>query len=90
MIGSFTHFKCLTADSGSNAWANLTANLGVRTQFPSVVLCGRHEANCGFVLFAQIGGLIAHCVFFWSPYVWESLKQARTRTQPDPHWQVCP
>ncbi|KAH9941508.1 oligopeptide transporter [Amylocystis lapponica] len=53
----------LPALTGSNAWANLTANLA-------------------------IGGLIAHCVLFWSPYVIESFKQARTKSQPDPHWQV--
>lgn len=37
---------------------------------------------------AQIGGLITHCIFFWSKDVVDSFKQARTRTQPDPHWQV--
>ncbi|THH01076.1 hypothetical protein EW026_g1569 [Hermanssonia centrifuga] len=35
-----------------------------------------------------IGGLIAHCVLFWSPYVVASFKQARTGTQPDPHWKA--
>ncbi|KZV61284.1 OPT superfamily oligopeptide transporter [Peniophora sp. CONT] len=35
-----------------------------------------------------IGGLISHCVFFWGPYVIASFKQARTKTQPDPHWQA--
>ncbi|KAH9890519.1 oligopeptide transporter [Cubamyces lactineus] len=35
-----------------------------------------------------IGGLIAHTIFFWGPYVWDSFKQAREKTQPDPHWQV--
>ncbi|RPD55663.1 oligopeptide transporter [Lentinus tigrinus ALCF2SS1-7] len=53
----------LPALTGSNAYANLTANLA-------------------------IGGLIAHCLFFWTPYVYDSFKQARTKTQPDPHWQV--
>jgi hypothetical protein len=33
-----------------------------------------------------IGGLIAHCIFFWGPYVASSLKHAREKTQPDPHW----
>ncbi|EGO04039.1 hypothetical protein SERLA73DRAFT_102396 [Serpula lacrymans var. lacrymans S7.3] len=36
----------------------------------------------------SIGGLIAHCVFFWGPYVKESFQQSRTRTQPDPHWKA--
>ncbi|TFK82027.1 oligopeptide transporter [Polyporus arcularius HHB13444] len=36
----------------------------------------------------SIGGLIAHTLLFWSPYVVESFKQARAKTQPDPHWQV--
>ena len=33
-----------------------------------------------------IGGLIAHCIFFWGPYVVSSFKHARDKTQPDPHW----
>ncbi|PIL26670.1 transporter [Ganoderma sinense ZZ0214-1] len=36
----------------------------------------------------SIGGLIAHCIFFWGPYVVDSFKQAKSGTQPDPHWQV--
>ncbi|KAK7687874.1 hypothetical protein QCA50_009093 [Cerrena zonata] len=35
-----------------------------------------------------IGGLIAHCILFWRPYVVASFKQARKGTQPDPHWQA--
>ncbi|OJT06231.1 Oligopeptide transporter 8 [Trametes pubescens] len=53
----------LPALTGSNAWANLCANLG-------------------------IGGLIAHTVLFWGPSVWDSFKQARAKTQPDPHWKI--
>ncbi|KAI0781468.1 oligopeptide transporter [Trametes elegans] len=53
----------LPALTGSNAWSNLCANLG-------------------------IGGLIAHTVLFWGPSVWDSFKQARAKTQTDPHWQV--
>ncbi|KAJ1310044.1 hypothetical protein OPQ81_006797 [Rhizoctonia solani] len=34
----------------------------------------------------SIGGLIAHCVWFWRGYVIDSFKQARTGTQPDRHW----
>ncbi|KAI9508126.1 OPT oligopeptide transporter protein-domain-containing protein [Russula earlei] len=33
-----------------------------------------------------IGGLIAHCIFFWGPYVVSSFKHARDKTQPDSHW----
>jgi len=33
-----------------------------------------------------IGGLIAHCIFFWGRYVVSSFKHARNKTQPDPHW----
>jgi OPT oligopeptide transporter protein len=33
-----------------------------------------------------IGGLIAHCIFFWGRYVVSSFKHARDKTQPDPHW----
>jgi hypothetical protein len=33
-----------------------------------------------------IGGLVAHCIFFWGPYVISSFKHARDKTQPDPHW----
>ena len=36
----------------------------------------------------QIGGLIGHCLLFWGPYVIASFKQARLKTQPDPHWQA--
>ncbi|TFY79230.1 hypothetical protein EWM64_g4787 [Hericium alpestre] len=36
----------------------------------------------------SIGGLIAHCIFFWGPYVRDSFRQARTKTQPDPHWRA--
>ncbi|KAI0073510.1 oligopeptide transporter [Panus rudis PR-1116 ss-1] len=36
----------------------------------------------------SIGGLIAHCILFWRPYVIASFKQARTGTQPDPHWKA--
>lgn len=35
-----------------------------------------------------IGGLIAHCLFFWSGYVKESFKQALKGTQKDRHWVV--
>ncbi|CAE6344031.1 Oligopeptide transporter 5 Short=AtOPT5 [Rhizoctonia solani AG-1 IB] len=34
----------------------------------------------------SIGGLIAHCLWFWRGYVIDSFKQARTGTQPDRHW----
>ena len=27
-------------------------------------------------------------MFFWGPYVVQSYKQARSRSQPDPHYQV--
>jgi len=33
-----------------------------------------------------IGGLIAHCIFFWGPYVKDSFIQAYNGTQEDPHW----
>ncbi|KZV74603.1 OPT superfamily oligopeptide transporter [Peniophora sp. CONT] len=36
----------------------------------------------------SIGGLIAHCIFFWGPYVLASFKSARAKTQADPHWQA--
>ncbi|KIK93983.1 hypothetical protein PAXRUDRAFT_143839 [Paxillus rubicundulus Ve08.2h10] len=35
-----------------------------------------------------IGGLIAHCALFWSPAVREAFVQARSQTQPDPHWKA--
>jgi len=41
-------------------------------------------------MITKIGALIAHCIFFWGPYVRDSFKQARTGSQPDPHWQVRP
>ena len=70
----------LPALTGSNAWSQLTANLSVR-RFP---YCYRTCSPRG----EQIGGLIAHTVLFWGPYVVQTFKQARAKTQPDPHWQV--
>lgn len=35
-----------------------------------------------------IGGLIAHCIFFWSGYVRDSFKQALSGTQRDRHWKA--
>ncbi|KAH8093910.1 OPT oligopeptide transporter protein-domain-containing protein [Cristinia sonorae] len=35
-----------------------------------------------------IGGLIAHCVWFWSPYVWASVKSSMNGTQSDPHYKA--
>ncbi|KAG6328511.1 hypothetical protein ID866_10578 [Astraeus odoratus] len=35
-----------------------------------------------------IGGLFAHCICFWGPYLRETLKNARTGMQPDPHWKA--
>ncbi|EPT05439.1 hypothetical protein FOMPIDRAFT_1027098 [Fomitopsis schrenkii] len=36
----------------------------------------------------SIGGLIAHTILFWGPYVVQTFKHAKAKTQPDPHWQV--
>jgi hypothetical protein len=36
----------------------------------------------------QIGGLVTHCICFWGPYVRDSLRHARDKTYPDPHWQA--
>jgi CDP-diglyceride synthetase len=44
------------------------------------------KAWLGLVGSLAIGGLIAHCIFFWGPYVVSSFKHARAKTQPDPHW----
>ena len=46
------------------------------------------NAWAGLMGSIAIGGLIAHCIFFWGPYVVSSLKHARDKTQPDPHWVV--
>ncbi|KXN87769.1 Oligopeptide transporter 6 [Leucoagaricus sp. SymC.cos] len=35
-----------------------------------------------------IGGLIAHCIFFWGGYTKDSFKLAWARKQPDPHYQA--
>ncbi|KAH7887105.1 OPT oligopeptide transporter protein-domain-containing protein [Phlebopus sp. FC_14] len=35
-----------------------------------------------------VGGLIAHCICFWSPAVRDAFVQARSGTQPDPHWKA--
>jgi hypothetical protein len=70
----------LPALTGSNAWTNLTANLAVRPYLNNIL----PALKC----VAQIGGLIAHCIFFWGGYAKDSFKLAYTRTQPDPHYQV--
>src|SRR5712691_10823031 len=44
------------------------------------------NAWSGLMSSLAIGGLVAHCIFFWGPYVISSLKHAREKTQPDPHW----
>ncbi|KAL4258388.1 oligopeptide OPT transporter family protein [Pleurotus pulmonarius] len=49
--------------TGSDVYANLTANLA-------------------------IGGLIAHCIFFWGSYARDSFISARNGTQADPHYQA--
>ncbi|KAL4072359.1 OPT oligopeptide transporter protein-domain-containing protein [Scleroderma yunnanense] len=35
-----------------------------------------------------IGGLFAHCVCFWGPYIQGTFKHACLGTQPDPHWKA--
>ncbi|KAH9002452.1 oligopeptide transporter [Lactarius hatsudake] len=44
------------------------------------------NAWAGLTSSLAIGGLIAHCIFFWGPSVASSFKHARDKTQPDPHW----
>ncbi|KAI0306870.1 OPT oligopeptide transporter protein-domain-containing protein [Multifurca ochricompacta] len=44
------------------------------------------NAWAGLMGSLAIGGLLAHCIFFWGPYVVSSFKHARDKTQPDPHW----
>jgi hypothetical protein len=44
------------------------------------------NAWLGLMSSLAIGGLIAHCIFFWGTYVVSSFKHARDKTQPDPHW----
>ncbi|KIM57237.1 hypothetical protein SCLCIDRAFT_1143537 [Scleroderma citrinum Foug A] len=35
-----------------------------------------------------IGGLFAHCLCFWAPYLRDAFRNARSGTQLDPHWQA--
>ncbi|KAF8656479.1 hypothetical protein AX16_002530 [Volvariella volvacea WC 439] len=35
-----------------------------------------------------IGGLIAHVIFFWGGYARDSFRLAKSKTQPDPHYQA--
>ncbi|KAH9985220.1 OPT oligopeptide transporter protein-domain-containing protein [Russula compacta] len=44
------------------------------------------NAWLGLMSLLSIGGLIAHCILFWGPYVLASFKHSREKTQPDPHW----
>jgi hypothetical protein len=59
-----------------------------QTALQEVGLPALTGANAWFGLMSSIaiGGLIAHCIFFWGPYVVSSFKHARDKTQPDPHW----
>lgn len=67
----------LPALTGSNAWANLSSNLAVS------FLYGK-RVGMGLIMIAQIGGMIAHVVLFWGPYVRDCFK----REEPDPHYKV--
>ena len=44
------------------------------------------NAWAGLMSSLAIGGLVAHCIFFWGPSVISSFKHTRDNTQPDPHW----
>ena len=44
------------------------------------------NAWSGLMSSLSIGGLIAHCIFFWGPYIVSSVKHARDKTLSDPHW----
>ncbi|KAI0273164.1 OPT oligopeptide transporter protein-domain-containing protein [Russula aff. rugulosa BPL654] len=67
--------------SGPNFQLNQTA-LG---QVGLPALTGSN-AWSGLTSSLAIGALVAHCIFFWGPYVASSFKHAREKTQPDPHW----
>ena len=71
----------LPALTGSNAWHGLTANLAV---IPWSFLGTITQT------LSQIGGLIAHCIFFWGADAKDAFRLAYHRTQPDPHYQVRP
>lgn len=77
--GSMYHQKAVF--TGPNFQLNQTAldEVGLPTLTGS-------NAWSGLMSSLAIGGLIAHCIFFWGPYVASSLKHAREKTQPDPHW----
>jgi hypothetical protein len=61
-----------------------------RTALEEIGLPAITGSNAWFNLTANlsIGALVAHCFLFWGPYVIQSIKQAREKTQPDPHWQA--
>jgi hypothetical protein len=77
--GSIYHQK--TVFTGPNFQLNQTA----LDEVGLPALTGSN-AWSGLTSSLAIGGLIAHCIFFWGPYVASSLKHAREKTQPDPHW----
>ncbi|KAH8982788.1 oligopeptide transporter [Lactarius akahatsu] len=77
--GSIYHQKAVF--TGSNFQLNQTA----LDEIGLPALTGSN-AWAGLTSSLAIGGLIAHCIFFWGPSVVSSFKHARDKTQPDPHW----
>ncbi|KAH9042869.1 oligopeptide transporter [Lactarius hengduanensis] len=77
--GSIYHQRAVF--TGSNFRLNQTA----LDEIGLPALTGSN-AWAGLTSSLAIGGLIAHCVFFWGPSVVSSFKHARDKTQPDPHW----
>jgi len=71
----------LPALTGSNAWHSLTANLAVNSI--CLVFGGASTETL-----SQIGGLIAHCIFFWGADAKDAFRLTYHKTQPDPHYQV--
>ena len=73
----------LPALTGSNAWQNLTSNLGA-----SLLLENGLDYTLIIFLIDQIGAMIAHVVLFWGPYARDCFKLANRKEQTDPHYQV--
>ena len=67
--------------TGSNVWTNITDNLAVGTVID-------FYGGFGLIKTDQIGGLFAHCVCFWGPYLRDTFRNARLGRQQDLHWKV--
>jgi hypothetical protein len=74
----------LPALTGSNAWYNLTSNLAIGGLIAHCFLFWGKHPRAAIRSFTRM--LIDSRLT--GPYVLKSVRQARDKTQPDPHWRA--